>query len=113
MNITFTWRNMPKSEAMEELLEDKLDKLERHDDHVTEIHVILEMHNKHEYSVKATAHLPGADINAHAKEDDMYKAIDHMTHSLIRQVETRKEKMKDHRDHRDRRANEDDQDDEF
>lgn len=97
MNITFTWRSMAKSEALEELLTDKLEKLERHADHVNEIHVIFEMHNKHEYSVNATAHLPGVDLNAHAKEDDMYKAIDHMTHNLIRQVEERKKKMQSHR----------------
>lgn len=99
MNINYTWRNATKSEAIEDLLNKKLEKLERHVDKVSQIHVIFETHGK-EHTAKAVVHLPGIDINAHASEDDMYKAADAMTHKLIRQVEAHKTKQMDHRDHK-------------
>jgi len=98
MNIDYTWRNTVKSEAIEALLEKKLEKLEKHADHVDQIHVIFETHGKQEYSVKATAHLPGIEVHAHAKEDDMYKAIDAAAHKFIRQIESHKNKLNEHRD---------------
>lgn len=98
MNINYTWRNATKSEAIEDLLQKKLEKLDRHFDKVTQVHVIFESHNK-DHTVKATVHLPGVDINAHATAEDMYKAADEMTHKLIRQVEAHKAKKIDHRDH--------------
>ena len=101
MNINYTWRKADKSEVIENLLDEKLDKLEKHADHVTQIHVIFETHGKQEHSVKITAHLPGIDINAHACAEDMYKAVDEVAHKLIHQVEKHKSKVIDHRHHND------------
>jgi putative sigma-54 modulation protein len=60
--------------------------------------VILETHGKLEHSVKATAHLAGIEIHAHATEEDMYKAIDALVHKLMRQIESHKAKLMEHRD---------------
>ncbi len=101
MNIKYTWRNAAKSDAVEELLEKKLEKLDKHEDHVSEIHVVLESINKQEHTVKANAHLKGIEISAHATAENMYKAIDDMAHKLVRQIESHKTKHMEHRhDHR-------------
>lgn len=98
MNINYTWRNATKSDAIEDLLNKKLDKLNKHADHVNQIHIIFETDGK-EHTAKAVAHLHGLEINAHATEADMYKAADEMTHKLIRQVEDHKlRQMSHHRD---------------
>ncbi len=98
MNIHYTWRNTAKSEAIEELLRKKLEKLEKHFDQVNEIHVIFETHGRQEHSVKAVGHLPGVEVSAHATEEDMYKAVDAVSHKFIRQVEAHKEKITEHRE---------------
>lgn len=98
MNINYTWRNATKSEAIEDLVEKKLEKLERHFDKAGQIHITFENHGKQEHTAKATVHLLGVEINAHATEDDMYKAVDSMTHKLVRQIEAHKSKLNDHRD---------------
>lgn len=95
MKIDFTWRHADKSEAIEDLLYKKLEKLERHCDHIHSIHVTFE-HNKQEHLVKAIVHYYGKEIHAHDTSTDMYKAIDHMTHKLIRQIEEYKERMNGH-----------------
>lgn len=100
MNINYTWRNTLKSDSIEELTTKKLNKLERHFDHVKQIHVILETVNKLEHTAKASTHLAGIDISAHASAEDMYKAIDAMVHKLIRQIESHKAKLAEHRDHK-------------
>lgn len=92
MNISFTWHHADRTESVEDLLHHKLEKLERHADHINTVHVTFE-HHKQEYTVKATAHMHGKDIHAHDTNIDMYKAIDNMTHKFIRQVEEHKEKI--------------------
>lgn len=99
MNIHYTWRDALKSEAIEELLQKKLEKLDKHEDHVTQVHVTFESQGKQEHSVKVSAHLPGIEVNAHATDTDMYKAVDAVVHKLLRQVEAYKTKKMDHRDH--------------
>lgn len=99
MNIHYTWRNADKSEIIENLLSEKLNKLEKHDDHISQIHAVFETHGKQEHSIKITAHLPGVDIHAHASADDMYKAVDDVAHKLIQQAEKHKSKTNDHRHH--------------
>ena len=95
MKIDFTWHHADRSEAIEDLLYHKLEKLERHGDHIHHIHVIFE-HDKKEHTVKAIVHYYGKEIHAHDVNVDMYKAIDQMAHKLIRQVEEYKEKMRGH-----------------
>ena len=81
------------------ILDEKLNKLEKHSDHVSQIHVVFETHGKQEHSIKITAHLAGAEINAHASAEDMYKAVDEVAHKLIHQVEKHKSKTTDHHRH--------------
>ncbi len=99
MNIKYIWRNTAHSESIEDLITKKLEKLEKHDDHVTDIQITLETINKQEHAVKASLHMHHTEIHAHATEVDMYKAIDDMIHKLIRQVETQKAKAMEHRNH--------------
>jgi putative sigma-54 modulation protein len=98
MNISYTWRNTEKTDAVEELTSKKLTKLERHFDKALSIHVTFDMPNKQLHQAKATLHVPGSEINACSEDKDMYKAIDSLITKLLRQVDEYKQKMKEHRD---------------
>ncbi|MFN3235012.1 MAG: ribosome hibernation-promoting factor, HPF/YfiA family [Gammaproteobacteria bacterium] len=98
MNINYTWRNTPKTEALETLANKKLDKVTRHFDKITSVHVIFDVDNKQNHHAKATLHIPGHEIVASATSEDMYKAIDDMINKLLRQIDGHKQKMQDHRE---------------
>jgi len=98
MNIIYTWLNSEKTDAIEEITSKKLAKLETHFDRISNIHVTFSMVNKFDHQTKACIHVPGAEINAHATQKDLYKAIDELVAKLLRQLDEYKKKMKEHRD---------------
>jgi putative sigma-54 modulation protein len=98
MNINYTWRNAEKSDAIEELTSKKLERIERHFEKITQVHITYDLMDKQTHLAKATLHIPGHELVATGKEKDMYKAVDEMITKLLRQVDEHKEKMKKHRD---------------
>jgi putative sigma-54 modulation protein len=95
MNITFTGHGIEVTEALKTLTLKKLEHVKNHFDHMTSIHVTLEVQNR-SHIAKATIHVPGNDIYAHATEDDMYKSIDSLSAKLIQQITKYKEKLNGH-----------------
>jgi putative sigma-54 modulation protein len=73
----------------------KFSKLERHFDHISNVHVILNV-EKINQKAEATMHLSGAEVFASSENTDMYAAIDSMVDKLDRQVIKHKEKLKKH-----------------
>jgi putative sigma-54 modulation protein len=73
----------------------KFSKLERHFDHISNVHVILNV-EKLNQKAEATVHLSGAEVFASSENTDMYAAIDSMVDKLDRQVIKHKEKLKKH-----------------
>ena len=73
-----------------------MSRLERHDDHITNVHVILSV-NKLVQRAEATVHTNGAELFANADDSDLYAAIDALLDKLDRQVVKHKEKVHDHR----------------
>ena len=73
-----------------------MSRLERHDDHITNVHVILSV-NKLVQRAEATLHTNGAELFANADDTDLYAAIDALLDKLDRQVVKHKEKVHDHR----------------
>jgi len=95
MQVSISGHHLDITPALREYVEEKLDKIFRHFDHLTSTHVILE--------VEKTRHKAEANINARkirfhaaAEADDMYAAIDLMAGKLDRQVLKHKEKVNDH-----------------
>lgn len=72
-----------------------MEKIERHFDNVTDIHVILRV-EKLQHKAEATLALSGSRIFADSVDGDMYAAIDSLSDKLDRQVRKYKEKLKDH-----------------
>jgi len=96
MQLNLTGHHIDITPSLRDYVGEKLERLERHFDHVTNVHVVLcveKLRNKAE----ATVHISGGNLFADAEEDDMYAAIDALADKLDRQIKKHKEKMTDHR----------------
>ena len=96
MQISVTGRHLDVTEALKAYVETKFDKLERHIDHVTDVHVILSV-EKVEQKAEATVQISGAKLFAEDHQEDMYAAIDGVVDKLNRQITKHKEKTTKHR----------------
>lgn len=96
MQIDITGHHIDVTDSMKQYVNDKFEKLERHFDHVTDIHVILTV-EKLRQQAEATMHISGGKLFADAEDENMYAAIDSLVSKLDRQVKKHKEKRTDHR----------------
>ena len=95
MNLSVTGHHVEVTDPLKDYVEGKMEKLERHFDRVTDIHVILNV-EKLRQQAEATIDLTGTRIHAVAQNEDMYAAIDALIDKLDRQVLKHKEKLRDH-----------------
>ena len=95
MQINLTGQHLDITPALRDYVNEKIDRLERHFDNVTDMHVVLSV-EKLRHKAEATMHIAGGNLFADAVEEDMYAAIDALTDKLDRQVKKHKEKLTDH-----------------
>lgn len=91
MQVSITGHHVEVTEAMKQHVEDKIGKLKRHFDNVTDVHVILTV-EKLEQKAEATVQISGAKLFADDVQENMYTAIDNMVDKLDRQIIKHKEK---------------------
>lgn len=95
MQLHLTGRNLDITTALKTFTEEKFQKLERHTNNITNINIVLHLEHL-THMAEATLLLSGTEINAHAKSEDMYNAIDELVNKLITQITKHKEKMSNH-----------------
>ena len=95
MQINLTGHHIDITDSLCNYVDTKFSKLERHFDHISNVHVILNV-EKLNQKAEATVHLSGAEVFASSENTDMYAAIDSMVDKLDRQVIKHKEKLKKH-----------------
>ncbi len=96
MQISITGHHLEVTDSLRAYVETKFQKLERHFDHVTDVHVILGV-EKLNKKAEATVHISGATLFAEDHQEDMYAAIDNLVDKLDRQLIKHKEKITKHR----------------
>jgi putative sigma-54 modulation protein len=94
MQLSISGHHIDVTEALRTYVEEKIKKLERHYDHITNAHVILSV-EKVKQRAEATIHISGAELFADADSEDLYAAIDRLTDKLDRQILRHKEKTQD------------------
>ncbi|MCC5887889.1 MAG: ribosome-associated translation inhibitor RaiA [Gammaproteobacteria bacterium] len=94
MQISISGHHIEVTEAMRAYVLEKFEKLERHFEHITSIHVILEV-EKNRQTAEATIHIKGGELFANATSEDLYAAIDMLIDKLDRQILKHKEKNLD------------------
>lgn len=95
MQLDVTGHHVDVTPALRNYVQSKLGRIERHFDHVTDVHCILTV-EKLRHKAEATVQLNGGRLYADATEEDMYAAIDGLIDKLDRQVKKHKEKRCDH-----------------
>jgi len=96
MQLNLTGHHVEVTPPLREYVTSKMERVERHFDHVTDIHVILSV-EKLRHKAEATLRFRGGgNLFADAIEEDMYAAIDALTDKLDRQVKKHQEKLPDH-----------------
>lgn len=94
MQLSITGHHLDITQALRDYVTEKLQKLERHYDHITNAHVVLSV-EKLQQRAEATIHISGAELFAESDCDDLYAAIDKLTDRLDRQILKHKEKLVD------------------
>src|SRR3569833_794813 len=96
MQIQLTGHHVEITPALRQFVTDKMERLARHFEHVTNVHVVLSV-EKLLQKAEATIHLQRGTVFADAEAEDMYAAIDILIDKLVRQVKKHKEKSTDYR----------------
>ena len=95
MQINIAGHHVDVTPALKTYIESKLKRIERHFDHVVDVHVILAV-EKLRSKAEATVHVTGNNMHATAEHDDMYAAIDTLMDKLDGQIRRYKEKATNH-----------------
>ncbi len=96
MQLRITGHHVEVTDALKAYVDEKIRRLEKHFDHVTNVHVILSV-EKLAQKAEATVHISGGDIFADSTHDNMYAAIDSLADKLDRQILKHKGKMQSKR----------------
>ncbi len=100
MNLTISGHHLELTPAIREHVQNKLERIKRHFDHVIDIAVILTVDNLPEKEKRQKAEinlrLRGKDIHVESIAHDLYAAVDMLIDKLDRQVIKYKTKMQDH-----------------
>lgn len=95
MEIALTGHHVDITPALRDYVNNKLAKIERHFDQLTDIRCILTV-EKLAHKAEVIVHFSGGTIHADASLEDMYAAIDAMSDKLDRQIKKQKGKIQDH-----------------
>jgi putative sigma-54 modulation protein len=103
MQLNLTGHHLEITPALREYVGSKLTRLERHFDHMTDVHCILSV-EKLRHKAEAKVNVSGSTLFADSVEDNMYAAIDTLIDKLDRQIKRHKEKIQSHHDKHSRGA---------
>ena len=91
MQLNLTGHHVEITDALRDYVNSKMERVERHIDSMTNVHVILSV-EKLRQKAEAKVHITGHELYADAENEDMYAAIDALVDKLDRQVKKHKEK---------------------
>ena len=92
MQVNISGHQLDVTDALRDYIGEKLGRLERHFDKITNVQVIMKV-EKLQQKVEATLQIPGGEVVANAEHEDMYAAIDALADKLDRQLKKHKEKQ--------------------
>ncbi len=93
MQLNISGHHLEITTALHDYVTSKVSRLERHNDRIISISVILSV-DKLIQKAEATVHASGGELFADSSHEDLYAAIDILTDKLDRQLIKRKEKLR-------------------
>ncbi|MEI6337819.1 MAG: ribosome-associated translation inhibitor RaiA [Verrucomicrobiota bacterium] len=109
MHIHLSPRHLTLTGAINSYVVNKLARLDHQSDRIIAAHAVLmhdESKNKSDYVVKVHLAMPGPDIHAEDREEDLYAAIDLVVSKLSRQLSKRKTRLVTGKKHKAQKATE-------
>ena len=94
MQLSISGHHLTITTPIKEYIANKLEKLERHHNGITNIHVIVSV-DKLLQKAEATIHISGGELFAASEHGDLYAAIDLLADKLDRQLIKHKEKYRE------------------
>ena len=95
MNVQITGHHLEVTPAIREYISSKLDRVNRHFDHVIDTKVILSVEPL-KHRAEMTLHMRGKDIHCEAAEENLYAAIDLLADKIDRKVVDHKKKTQNY-----------------
>ncbi len=95
MQINLSGHHVEITSSLREYVNTKFAKLERHFDHINNVHVVLTV-EKLNQKAEANVHMNGSEVFASAVNADMYTSIDTLVDKLDRQILKYKGKIAQH-----------------
>ena len=95
MQINLSGHHVEVTSSLREYVDTKFSKLERHFDHINNVHVVLTV-EKLNQKAEANVHLNGSEVFASAVNTDMYTSIDTLVEKLDKQILKYKGKISQH-----------------
>lgn len=95
MQLNLTGHHVEITPALRDYINNKLKRIERHFDHLTDVHCILSV-EKLRHKAEAKINISGGSVFAESVAEDMYAAIDSLIDKLDRQIKKHKEKLTNH-----------------
>ncbi len=95
MQINLTGHHVDITESLRNFVYEKFEKIERHFEHINNVHVILQVDNIRQIA-EAKLNVNGGEIFANSESEDMYASIDMLIDKIDRQVIKYKEKLTRH-----------------
>jgi len=95
MQINLTGHHVEVTTSLRDYVNTKFEKLERHFDHINNVHVVLTV-EKLNQKAEASVHLNGSEVHASSTHGDMYASIDQLIDKLDRQILKYKGKISQH-----------------
>jgi putative sigma-54 modulation protein len=96
MQVLITGRHMEMTEALQDYVKTKVERVGKYLDNIKEADVILSV-EKYRHSAEVTIKANGITINGEEETDDMYTSIDLVMEKIERQVKKYKEKIRQHK----------------
>ena len=93
MQLSISGHHVDITDALRAYASEKVLRLERHNDHVTNAHLVLTV-EKVVQRAEATLHVVGGEVFADAEAADLYAAIDLAVKKLQAQLRARHSKVK-------------------
>jgi putative sigma-54 modulation protein len=95
MQMTITGKNMEITPAIKQYAEDKLAKMHKYLESISDAHVVLSL-QKYSHIAEITLHVNGITIRGEERSDDMYSSLDLVMDKVERQLRKYKEKIVAH-----------------
>lgn len=92
MQINISGHHVAVTDSLKTYVNEKMDKLERHFDYITNARVTLSV-EKERQKAEAKIHIAGNDVFAQSETPDMYASIDDLISKLERQMRKQKTKV--------------------